>query len=268
MLVISQRCIGWTPVLNLQTVPSQGLGKLADKFPFYAKSSVDCLREFLTNPSKILTRLHRQHLHDLEKNPPQVLVTKSDRFVVHLCSFFIGSKRDKNGTTHENTSDERFSIMRTATAIHSCLRPFRFVSEKWRFWPLAIQVLVTNMQIFVASKIRLQSTFVSSHAQDRQIHYEPFSTGSIRNDVDGRASYISASLSSFEKLRDAAISNLCKSLKAQLTEDRNCIPALVSAITTRLFHPDAQKNKNWSVALTLHVEIRQTEIQNLKTKRR
>jgi hypothetical protein len=56
---------------------------------------------------------------------------------------------------------------------------------------------------------------------------------------------VSSALAAFEKLRDAAISNLCKSLRAQLTEDRNCIPALVSAITTRLFHPDAQKNKNW-----------------------
>ena len=62
----------------------QGLGKLAEKFPLFAKASVDCLREFLTNPSKILTRLHRQHLHDLEKNPPQVMVTKSDRFQDYL----------------------------------------------------------------------------------------------------------------------------------------------------------------------------------------
>ncbi len=80
-----------------------------------------------------------------------------------------------------------------------------------------------------------------------------FSSGSLRNghaDADGHSSY-SASLAAFEKLRDAAIGNLCKSLRAQLSEDRNCIPALVSAITTRLFHPDAQKNKNWFVTLSL-----------------
>jgi len=71
--------------------------------------------------------------------------------------------------------------------------------------------------------------------------------GSLRNchhDAWDIASTNSA-LVAFEKLRDAAIENLCKSLQSQISEDRNCIPALVSAITTRLFHPDAQKNKNW-----------------------
>lgn len=67
----------------------KGLGKLAEKFPLYAKQSVDCLREFLTNPSKILTRLHRQYLQDRDKNPPQVMVTQSDRLIFHIFFFFV-----------------------------------------------------------------------------------------------------------------------------------------------------------------------------------
>ena len=81
-----------------------------------------------------------------------------------------------------------------------------------------------------------------------------------------------ASQMAFEKLRDCAIENLCKSLKAQLAEanqdqdpvgarggergvppqrtDANCIPALVSAITTRLFNPDTPRDKNWSLSST------------------
>ena len=54
----------------------------------------------------------------------------------------------------------------------------------------------------------------------------------------------------FEKLRDCAIENLCKSLKAQLGYDPNCIPAVVSAITTRLFHPDNVRDKNWNLSST------------------
>ena len=52
----------------------------------------------------------------------------------------------------------------------------------------------------------------------------------------------------FEKLREYAILNLCTSVKAQLSHDPNCIRALVSAITTRLFHLDNTRDKNWSLS--------------------
>ena len=70
----------------------QGLGKLGEKFPLFAKQSVDCLREFLTNPSKILTRLHRHYQQEKEKSPPQLLVTQSDRFENLILQFFISAK--------------------------------------------------------------------------------------------------------------------------------------------------------------------------------
>jgi phosphatidylinositol 4-kinase len=54
----------------------EGLGKLAEKFPMLAKQSSDCLREFLTYPSKILVRLNRTHP---KKDNPQIMVTQSDR---------------------------------------------------------------------------------------------------------------------------------------------------------------------------------------------
>lgn len=57
----------------------QGLGSLAEKFPVLAKQSNDCLKEFLTCPSKMLVRLSRQY-HNKHRNLPQVLVTNSDRF--------------------------------------------------------------------------------------------------------------------------------------------------------------------------------------------
>ena len=34
-------------------------------------------------------------------------------------------------------------------------------------------------------------------------------------------------------------------LRAQMALDTNCIPALVSAITTRLFRPDQVRDKDW-----------------------
>ena len=41
----------------------QGLGKLAEKFPMLAKQGSDCLREFLSTPSKLLIRLQRHYHH-------------------------------------------------------------------------------------------------------------------------------------------------------------------------------------------------------------
>lgn len=117
-----------------------------------AKQSSDCLRDFLTQPSKLLIRLERQY--PKSKNLPHVLVTQSD-------------------------------------SVHS-LKP-------------------------------------------------PADTGLVMNPT--RKS--DAAQIAFEKLRDCAIENLCKSLKAQMAYDANSIPALVSAITTRLFQPDNVRDKDW-----------------------
>ena len=39
-----------------------------------------------------------------------------------------------------------------------------------------------------------------------------------------------------------------RSLRAQMDLDPNCIPALVSAITTRLFQPDNVRDKDWMLS--------------------
>lgn len=39
----------------------------------------------------------------------------------------------------------------------------------------------------------------------------------------------------FEKLRDAAIENLCVALEAALSADPYCVPALVGSVSNRLF---------------------------------
>ncbi len=70
-------------------------------------------------------------------------------------------------------------------------------------------------------------------------HHPPGDPGSRKGDA-GRAA--------FEKLHNCAMENLCKSLRAQMKLDVNCIPALVSAITTRLFQPDNVRDKDWMLS--------------------
>ena len=154
----------------------EGLGKLAEKFPMLSKQSSDCLREFLTTPSPILSRLSRHYNRQEPKknlNVPALTVTES--------------------------SD---------------------------------------------------------------------SIKSIREYADATYDKHSKSLRAFEKLRDCAIDNLCRSIRAQLIDgDQNCLKALVSAITTRLFNPDNVRDRNWDlsshntilalghIAVILHTQI-------------
>lgn len=46
--------------MPLLMVCLEGLGKLAQKFPNIASTSIYCLRDFLITPSPILSKLHRQ----------------------------------------------------------------------------------------------------------------------------------------------------------------------------------------------------------------
>lgn len=48
----------------------------------------------------------------------------------------------------------------------------------------------------------------------------------------------------FEKLRDAAIENLCVALEAALTVDPFCVPALVGSVSNRLF--TAETSDRWA----------------------
>ena len=77
----------------------EGLGKLAEKFPMLSKQSSDCLREFLTTPSPILSRLSRHYNRQEPKknlNVPALTVTES--------SDSIKSIREYADTTYDKHS--------------------------------------------------------------------------------------------------------------------------------------------------------------------
>lgn len=112
----------------------EGLGKLAQKFPNIASTSIYCLRDFLVTPSPILSKLHRQH-------------------------------NDKHGKDHQ-------------------------------------------------FKVTIQ--------------------GKEMKTVDTKQT-TSQTQTAFEKLRDAAIENLCIALEAAHSVDPYCVPALVASVSNRLF---------------------------------
>lgn len=69
-----------------------------------------------------------------------------------------------------------------------------------------------------------------------------FVCDSIKISVQGKELHDSKTRNSvqaaFEKLRDAAINNLCIALEAAHSVDPNCVPALVASVSNRLFAAD------------------------------
>jgi len=157
--------------MPLITVCIECLGKLAEKFPGLAKQSTDCLREFLTSPSALMTRLNRL-ANTLAAEKPKVL-------------------------------------------------PSVFVTESE------------------------SSQSIRSFGNNQQKTTAAAAASSYAHSINTRAE---RAQEAFERLREYAIQNLCASVKAQLAHDPNSIRALVSAITTRLFHLDNMRDKNWSLS--------------------
>ncbi|XP_015519648.1 phosphatidylinositol 4-kinase alpha isoform X1 [Neodiprion lecontei] len=138
--------------MPLLMVCLEGLGKLAQKFPNIATTSIYCLRDFLVTPSPILSKLHRQH-------------------------------NDKHGKDHQ-------------------------------------------------FKVTIQ--------------------GKEMKTVDTKQT-ASQTQSAFEKLRDAAIENLCIALEAAHSVDPFCVPALVASVSNRLF--TAEKSDSETSLISTNIVI-------------
>ncbi|XP_074027148.1 phosphatidylinositol 4-kinase III alpha isoform X2 [Leptinotarsa decemlineata] len=137
--------------MPLLMVCLEGLGKLAQKFPNIASTSIYCLRDFLITPSPILSKLHKQ--------------------------------------ANEKGNKE-------------------------------------NMKIT---------------AQGKELKAETPKTT------------VSPVQSAFEKLRDAAIENLCYALSAAHALDPDCVRALVASVSNRLF--TAEKSDSESTLISTNIVI-------------
>lgn len=78
----------------------QGLGKLAEKFPNIASTSIYCLRDFLVTPSPILFKLHRQQCESAAKDGQKLKITGKLSFSL---MFLLHIRTWKNIRTVDNT---------------------------------------------------------------------------------------------------------------------------------------------------------------------
>ena len=134
--------------LPLTMVCLDGLGNLAEKHPLLASSAITCLRDFLVNPSDILSHLNNSAVKLGAQRPGVFLtVTNSEQDIVGASN--LGGGNDKR-------------------------------------------------------------------------HNAP--------------------LVAFEKLRDCAIVNLSKALKAGIKTDRDCVKAFIASVSNRLYTADKSKD--------------------------
>ncbi|CAH1390658.1 unnamed protein product [Nezara viridula] len=134
----------------------KGLGKLAEKYPNIASTSIQCLRDFLVSPSPILSKLYRLH---------------NEKGLSHDAQGFHTPDIEI-----ENTVNKRFHLTITSDI------------------------------------------------------------GNSINKIGGTSGTLcDCCHSPFEKLRDAAIENLCMALRSAYSVDHNCVPALVASLSNRLY---------------------------------
>ncbi|CAH0382113.1 unnamed protein product [Bemisia tabaci] len=75
--------------MPLLIVCLEGLGKLAEKFPNIANTSIHCLRDFLVAPSPILSRLYKLHLDkNTLSNNSSLIVSIKNSGSSHIESYF------------------------------------------------------------------------------------------------------------------------------------------------------------------------------------
>ncbi|XP_048482102.1 phosphatidylinositol 4-kinase alpha [Plutella xylostella] len=139
--------------MPLLMVCLEGLGKLAQKFPSIANTSIHCLRDFLCTPSPILFKLHRLEL-------------------------------DKNGKEH---------IMK-------------------------VTLQGKELQGLTEMGVPVKST-------------------------------------PFEKLRDAAIENLCVALEAALSVEPHCVAALVGSVSNRLFTAETSDSESSLISTNIVIML-------------
>ena len=66
----------------------------------------------------------------------------------------------------------------------------------------------------------------------------------VVSEAEARDKRSSANLLAFEKLRDCAIENICKALRAGLDSDPDCVKAFIASVSNRMYTADKGKDQS------------------------
>ncbi|XP_049766862.1 phosphatidylinositol 4-kinase alpha isoform X1 [Schistocerca cancellata] len=130
--------------MPLLMVCLEGLGKLAQKFPNIASTSIYCLRDFLVTPSPILFKLHR-HYADSKDTKPKITVQGKEQKDPDLMS----------------TSQTAFEKLRDAAIENLCIA----LQAAYTLDPYCVRALVASVsnRLFTAEKSDSESSLISTN---------------------------------------------------------------------------------------------------------
>ncbi|XP_021707657.1 phosphatidylinositol 4-kinase alpha isoform X2 [Aedes aegypti] len=141
--------------MPLLMVCLEGLGKLAQKFPNIAGTSISYLRDFLVDPSPILTKLHAQsqaqNKKDKENAPFRIVVQGSD------FKAFDQQLNQRKGLT--KSAHEAFEALRDAAIENLAIA----LKAAHALDPYCVPALVANVsnRLFTVEKQESESSLVS-----------------------------------------------------------------------------------------------------------
>nr|XP_029724206.1 phosphatidylinositol 4-kinase alpha isoform X2 [Aedes albopictus] len=141
--------------MPLLMVCLEGLGKLAQKFPNIAGTSISYLRDFLVDPSPILTKLHAQsqaqNKKDKENAPFRIVVQGSD------FKAFDQQPNQRKGLT--KSAHEAFEALRDAAIENLSIA----LKAAHALDPYCVPALVANVsnRLFTVEKQESESSLVS-----------------------------------------------------------------------------------------------------------
>ncbi|XP_065168456.1 phosphatidylinositol 4-kinase alpha isoform X3 [Atheta coriaria] len=136
--------------MPLLMVCLEGLGKLAQKFPNIASTSIYCLRDFLITPSPILQKLHKQIAEKNEKkNSNKLSVTPAI------------TPRDNNQYKTITPAQTAFDKLRDAAIENLCFA----LDAAFALDPNVVRALVAAVsnRIFTAEKSNGESSLISTN---------------------------------------------------------------------------------------------------------
>ncbi|EEB20254.1 Phosphatidylinositol 4-kinase alpha, putative [Pediculus humanus corporis] len=130
--------------MPLLLVCLEGLGKLADKFPNIASTSIYCLRDFLVTPSPILLKLHKRQN---DKQSHRVL---------------IQGKNQEETTTNYSSSEIAFEKLRDVAIENLCIA----LEAAFTVDPYCVPALVASVskRLFTAEKSNSESSLISNNS--------------------------------------------------------------------------------------------------------
>ncbi|XP_013774772.1 phosphatidylinositol 4-kinase alpha-like [Limulus polyphemus] len=133
-----------------------------------------------------------------------------------------------------------------------CLEGLGKLAEKF---PSIADVSIASLRDFLVNpspvllKLHKQQTPQNTHSGPLCIMVTDSSTSTLKSGT------VSSSFNAFEKLRDIAIDNLCRALRAGLAEDPTCVQAFLASVSNRLYQAEKSDMESTLVSTNTIVSL-------------